>query len=127
MDIYSAAANLYNAIPPELRAVLSQKLVELGAHAFENARGTVQEINEQETLYKWYLEEFVEHFSTIEALDQLVPFTGSLGVDRFLLWPELEGESRRSADKQKQRRTRRGASAPTKTQSNRAAHPPSKQ
>ncbi|WP_287418065.1 HEAT repeat domain-containing protein [Oceanithermus sp.] len=46
------------------------------------------------------MQELVEHFSTIEALDQLVPFTGSLGVDRFLLWPELEEESRRSADKQ---------------------------
>ena len=100
MDIYSAAANLYNAIPPELRAVLSQKLVEWGAHAFEEARSTVQGVNKQEALYKWYLKEFVEHFSTIKTLDQLVPFTGSLGVDRFLLWPELEGESRRSADKQ---------------------------
>jgi len=86
--------------PPELRAVLSQKLVEWGAHAFEEARSTVQGVNKQEALYKWYLEEFIEHFSTIKALDQLAPFTGSLGVDRFLLWPELEGESRRSADKQ---------------------------
>jgi len=100
MDIYSAVAHLYSAIPPELRAALSQKLAEWGVHAYEEARSTVQEINEQEALYKWYLEEFVEHFSTIEALDQLVPFTGSLGVDRFLLWPELEEETRRSADKQ---------------------------
>ncbi len=99
MDIYSAVTHLYNAIPTELRAVIYQKLVDWGVHAFEEAQSTAQEINEQEALYKWYLKEFVEHFSAIEVLDQLVPFTGSLGVDRFLLWPELDKETRGSADK----------------------------
>lgn len=79
--------------------MIYQKLVEWDVHAFEEARSTVQKINEQDALYKWHLERFVEHFSTIETIDQLVLFTGSLGVDRFLLWPELDEETHRSAEK----------------------------
>ncbi len=100
----NAVAQLYSTIPPELKAILVQQLVDWGVAAVRSVWRrwwyTFRRIDKQEALYKWYLKEFVEHFSTIEALDQLVPFTGSLGVDRFLLWPELEGESRRSADKQ---------------------------
>ena len=100
----NAVAQLYGTIPPELKAILVQQLVDWGVAAVRSRWRrwwyTFRRIDKKEALYKWYLKEFVEHFSTIEALDQLVPFTGSLGVDRFLLWPELEGESRRSTDKQ---------------------------
>ena len=99
-----AAAQLHSTIPPELKAILVQQLVDWGVAAVRSGWRrwwyAFRKIDKREALYKWYLQELVEHFSTIEALDQLVPFTGSLGVDRFLLWPELEGESRRSADKQ---------------------------
>ena len=98
-----AAAQLHSTIPPELKAILVQQLADWGVAAVRSGWRrwwyTFSRIDKQEALYKWYLKEFVGHFSTIEALVQLVPLTGSLGVDRFLLWPELDQETRRSADK----------------------------
>ncbi|NPA72348.1 MAG: hypothetical protein GXO35_05915, partial [Gammaproteobacteria bacterium] len=44
----------------------------------------------QDNLLKAYLKNAAEHFGAIAAPKGLVPFTGALNIDRYLLWPELD-------------------------------------
>lgn len=94
----TAAAQLYSAIPPELRAILVQQLLNSGVAAvswgWRRWWYALRRINRQDVLYRQHLKQFVSHFSTIATPTRLVPFTGSLDVDRFLLWPELDEEIR---------------------------------
>ena len=98
IDMLDAAAQLYSAIPPELKAILVQQLLNSSVAAvlwgWRRWWYALCRINRQDVLYKQYLNQFVSHFSTIATPMHLVPFTGSLDADKFLLWPELDEEIR---------------------------------
>ena len=85
----------------------SQVLLDLLTSKFKSVlRNEWQQLREsldQERFYRKYLEKFLEYYGSIPELTHDLPFTGTLSVEDYVLWPVLEVEPWQESDEEEWR------------------------